>query len=478
MNEYLVINSRAKGVEIRTEFSGKKYVEFKDANGKDHKLTFATSTPDKDRFQNWISVGSDQKNKFFFNKNEFESLSPEMQQYIRTVFEESLRRAEEFNLPANEIQEAFSKDVSDKINALFAQRLPELIAGTILAHNKSLTLTSELKFNLASIGQFKATTEGYQFKRVEYLGSGAEKEIHKVTKLIFSKTGLFQRKEVSARGQYHYGVPEKLRSEGALLSQLKGKVRHLLLCFTVKHKKKETTGFLMQYCNGGDASKYCYKAQDTQTFTEKESPSTFLRIFQHAAEAVADLHKLYYCHGDIKPWNILVNRDSSTNEVEGVLSDLGGTVKSGKRLVRPTLAYLDMETRRKKISFFKRATTKNDVWALGLTLFQFAKGISTLDGLCEIEPFSYEKWYNVYNQLFSKLDLNDPIDQIIAMCLQPAQHRPSAEFVAQQASRVLSNKQAVQELKIHKYHPPAPNHFERLFLFLQNLAHTAFKKFR
>jgi len=140
-----------------------------------------------------------------------------------------------------------------------------------------------------------------------------------------------------------------------------------------------------------------------------------LRVATDIGDALCDLHDADFCHGDVKPANILLEASSSPPHAH--LVDFGLVAAADDRWARGgTPRYLDPETANPEPRGDGRT---RDLWALGIVLAEIAAPELTT------RTFDPQGWL---------AQLSEPIRSLVASLLRPNPGtRPSAAWVAQRA---------------------------------------------
>ena len=122
-------------------------------------------------------------------------------------------------------------------------------------------------------------------------------------------------------------------------------------------------GFTMPFCPLGTLHDFL-QARATCAVPRYFAESLIWDILQQVASALTSLHELGFAHGDLKPSNIIMQRD-----LQVLLSDFGSAVRLGdkKSCRRHTLAYKAPEAFREASA---AGATPSDMWSLGCIAYE------------------------------------------------------------------------------------------------------------
>lgn len=238
-------------------------------------------------------------------------------------------------------------------------------------------------------------THGYELK--ESIGEGGYGTVYLVRSQRYQEDFVVKRIPVE--------VPDKITSEVEVLMSL----HHPNIINMYDYWfDDEALYVILEYCPNGSLKDYL----------KKHGPLTVDHLFQSCKEiasAIEFCHANNIVHRDIKPANILIDK---YNRVK--LADFGLSVQATSR-INPQIgspAYMSPEALngKKYINHFK-----NDIWALGVTLFELCSGsvpwsartitamIQEVNGGLVIRPEGME--YSFWKMLRGMMDL-DPRNRI------------------------------------------------------------------
>jgi len=203
-------------------------------------------------------------------------------------------------------------------------------------------------------------------------------------------------------------------------------IRHIPRLLSKRMSEDKMIGFDVEYCSEGDAEKLVR----TPPFSRNEVKKR-LYLLKDVAEAVSDLHALHLGHNDLKPKNILLTTIRQ-RETEAKIGDFGGIGRIGTPILQSNFFFSDYETRQALQQGTAVTSTANNVWSIGMLIFNFLYGESE-NPICSLmeEVPSKVDWEAACHQISAKLILENPLDQLISsiLCAQKEEW-PSAAVIA------------------------------------------------
>jgi serine/threonine protein kinase len=167
---------------------------------------------------------------------------------------------------------------------------------------------------------------------------------------------------------------------------------------------------VLELIRGGSLEEYL---QQQNSFSD----SNLVKVLAEIASGLAHMHELGLIHKDLKPANILLK---SRGEPHPVIIDFGSTVPEDaeeNKDVAGTELYMapEMAARlygKSKKGFDMRMTSKMDIWALGLIIYEMAsegshlfveKGVSQKNFLERKQPFDSKFLHNARAERLEKI---------------------------------------------------------------------------
>ena len=143
-----------------------------------------------------------------------------------------------------------------------------------------------------------------------------------------------------------------------------------------------------------------------------------LELVEHVCRALAFAHRAGIVHRDIKPHNLMIERDGTVKVLDfGIARTTTGAGTTGK--IVGTVAYMSPEQ-----ALGRAVDSRSDIWAIGLVLYEFVTGrvafagdsdYSVLDRIVrgEPEPFKHEDLEVVaqLEPILTKALAKDPADR-------------------------------------------------------------------
>ncbi|MGK0181832.1 MAG: hypothetical protein ACI9YB_001124 [Halioglobus sp.] len=226
---------------------------------------------------------------------------------------------------------------------------------------------------------------------------------------------------------------EDVLEEAKIGSRLRGKRgivgSHTAVQYFSKSRNKKKIGVISELYNGGELNAYipALAKNPIPTMSQREKG----KVVMDALHGLKALHDEGTYHRDIKPANILVHRDPNTGQVKGGITDFGLACpvnppwnetflqKQSRIKVGGTPGYIPPE------HFNGPSSTKGDIYAMGLTLYEFYTGDST-------------PCINIQTRGMPPLFPDTPIGRLAQSCMQPdPNRRPDINQLINEFSRCM-----------------------------------------
>lgn len=181
--------------------------------------------------------------------------------------------------------------------------------------------------------------------------------------------------------------------------------------------------FFLEHVNAYDLSKKNWRDDEHRFSGNQEDVK---RILVNMSRALCDLRKLRILHNDIKPANILYNRERGA-----VLIDFGlATIDDAGESNGGTPWYVAPE-----FSTSGRREAPAEVWALGVVMIYLLKLIPLPDTGLQVRPwqisdvggpvdtnnrealFSMRNWGKIVEEARANLDVSKPLDKVVSQML-------------------------------------------------------------
>ncbi|MEW6736270.1 MAG: tetratricopeptide repeat protein [Acidobacteriota bacterium] len=221
-------------------------------------------------------------------------------------------------------------------------------------------------------------------------------------------------------------------------AQSQARIDHEHICKVYEVGEVETRPYIaMQYIEGQSLE----QARNRLTLTEK------VKVMKEVAEALQAAHRLGLIHRDVKPANIMVQKDESGNwrpyvmdfglarEVEAEGMTVAGTIMG-------TPSYMAPEQALQAFGEKSQLDRRTDVYGLGATLYGLLVGRPPFQGGAPVELLMQVMQVEPYS--LRKLDSQIPIEleAIVLKCLEkePARRYDSAKALADDLQRFLDGE--------------------------------------
>ena len=276
-------------------------------------------------------------------------------------------------------------------------------ATTLPSQEVSVTKTLETPTRRLALGSIFA--ERYEI--LEELGKGGMGEVYKVRdKTLDEEMALKVLKPEIAADK---DIIERFKNE----LKFARKIAHRHVCKMFDLSEEEETPYItMEYVKGEDLKSFIRKK-------EKLKEEEVIVIAKQVCEGLAEAHRLGVVHRDLKPQNIMIDKDGDTKVMDFGIArsvEAPGVTQSGVMIGTPD--YMSPEQ-----AEGEEADQRSDIYALGVILYEMVTGSV---------PFKGDTAFSVALKHKSKLpsdprklnpDISDDLSRLILICMEKERER-------------------------------------------------------
>jgi serine/threonine-protein kinase len=241
-----------------------------------------------------------------------------------------------------------------------------------------------------------------RYQIIEELGHGGMGRVYRAfdTKLNEEVALKLIKPEIAAERR----VVERFRNE----IKIARKIRHKNICGMYDFHEEGRTLFLtMEYVRGEDLRSFIHR-------TKALTVGTAVSLARQVAEGLAEAHKLGITHRDLKPGNIMIDKDGQAKIMDfGIARAKQEKGVTGEGAVIGTPEYMSPEQVEGK-----PADPRSDIYALGVILFEMLVGCPPFEGET---PFSIATKHKTEPPPVPKKlvpQIPDALNTIILRCLE------------------------------------------------------------
>ena len=270
----------------------------------------------------------------------------------------------------------------------------------------------------------RGTTFAGRYEIIEVLGKGGMGKVYKVEdKKIKEEVALKLIKPEIASDRK---TIERFSNE----LKLARKIRHKNVCAMYDIGEEEETHYItMEYVPGQDLKGLVKQ-------TGQLSTQTALTIAKQMCEGLAEAHKLGVVHRDLKPQNIMIDREGNARIMDfGIARSLKAEGITAEGVMVGTPAYMSPEQVEGKT-----ADQRSDIYSLGVVLFETVSGRVPFEGETAFSIAAKHRSEVPPNPKEINPQIPDDLSQLILKCLEKEREK---RF--QSAEELFSELEAIEK---------------------------------
>ncbi len=216
---------------------------------------------------------------------------------------------------------------------------------------------------------------------------------------------------------------ERFRNELKLARQ----ISHRNICRMYDFGREEGTYYItMEYVSGEDLKSLIHRIGALPV-------GKAVSIARQAAEGLSEAHRLGVIHRDLKPQNIMIDRDGNARIMDfGIARSVQARGITGAGVMIGTPEYMSPEQVEGK-----EADPRSDIYSLGIILFEMLTGRVPFEGETPLSVAVKQKSERPPDPLSLNAQIPDEVGRIILKCLEKLKekrYQSAADFLADLAA--------------------------------------------